>query len=299
MKSVKLTTSQFIEKAKLRHGERYDYSLVDYNGAKSKVDIICHRHGLFNQTATGHLRGGGCGKCVNNIKLTTEQFIERGRLKHGECYDYSLVKYVNKSSKVDIICQVHGVFSQRAENHLRGDRCPSCTNNKRLTKAEFIKKSVSVHGERYDYSLVEYSNNSKKVKIICLKHGVFEQGPNNHLNGNGCPRCKESKGELSIREFLIKNEIVFVQQHRFETCRNVLPLPFDFYLPNHKTCIEFNGRQHYVPIRCWGGDEGLKNLQICDNIKKTYCDNNKITLLTIKYTDNIIDKLKILIHPES
>ena len=115
--------------------------------------------------------------------------------------------------------------------------------------------------------------------------------PNNHLNNNGCPRCKESKGEKEIREWLINNKIKYKPQHRFPECKNILTLPFDFYLPEHNTCIEFNGRQHYEPINKWGGIENLKEIQRRDKIKMEYCQNNNIPLIIIKYNDKVIKKL--------
>lgn len=299
MKDIKLTTKEFIERAKLKHGNKYNYSLVKYDGAKIKVKIICSIHGEFNQIATNHLSGSGCPKCCGNIKLTKKQFIEKAKSIHFNKYDYSLIDYINTNKKIKIICPIHEEFEQKAANHLRGDNCPSCTKNKRLIKEEFIKRAKLKHGDKYDYSLVNYFNNSKKVKIICPKHDIFNQNPNNHINGNGCPRCKESKGEIEIRDYLIKNKIEYISQHRFKDCKDILPLPFDFYLPELNICIEFNGRQHYTPINIWGGIDELKKIQYRDKIKKEYCNKNKIILLIIRYNENVIIKLNKLINPKT
>jgi hypothetical protein len=299
MLNTKGTTSSFIEKAKMKHGDRYDYSLVRYNGAKHKVKIICPIHGEFEQQPTNHLYGQGCGKCSGNIKLDNSSFIEKAKIKHGDKYDYSLVSYLTCNDKVKIICPIHGEFEQRAINHLRGDGCSGCSCNRRLTNESFIERAKMKHGDKYDYSLIKIINNLIKIKIICPIHGEFEQKPNNHINGNGCPKCKESKGEIEIRNFLINNEIKFFSQHRFIDCRNILPLPFDFYLPNQNICIEFNGRQHYVPVIKWGGVNELEKIKYRDKIKMEYCRNNNIPLIIIKYNDNIIKKLTKLINPEA
>jgi hypothetical protein len=130
------------------------------------------------------------------------------------------------------------------------------------------------------------------VDIICKKHGVFNQPPIEHLNGRGCPICKTSKGELVIKKWLDGNDIEYYHQHKFSDCKNKLPLPFDFYLPNDNTCIEYNGRQHYEPI--WG-EKDLGRVNLTDNIKKSYCEKNKIKLITIRYDDDIISKIVFLI----
>jgi len=300
MRNTKKTTYEFIEEAKLIHGDRYDYSTSNYKTAKEKIKIICKIHGEFEQTPDSHInKKSNCPKCVNNKKLTTEEFIEKAKLIHGNKYDYSLTNYINDLSKIKVICLIHGEFMVKAGNHLRGDRCSRCTNNKKLTTEEFIEKAKLIHGNKYDYSITEYIKQSKKIKIICNIHGEFEQNPNNHLNNNGCPKCKESKGEKEIREWLIKNNINYKPQHRFPDCRNILTLPFDFYLPEYNTCIEYNGRQHYEPINKWGGVENLKEIQRRDKIKMEYCKNNNIPLLIIKYNDKIIKKLNNLINPKT
>lgn len=288
--NVLLTTNNFIEKANLKHGDKYNYSLVEYFGAKIKIKILCSKHGLFTQTPTNHLCGQGCPKCSNNILFTTDEFILKANLKHNYIFNYSLIYKLNK--KVKIICPLHGIFEQISKNHLRGDGCPTCSGNKKLTTEEFINKSKLKHGEKYDYSLVNYINNSKKVIIICEKHGEFIQAPNCHLNGSGCITCRHSKGEKLIKKFLLENKIKHIPQKRFKDCKYLLPLPFDFYLPDYNICIEYNGRQHYESIKSWGGDIEFKKRQFKDKIKMDYCINKNIQLLIIKYNEIILTKLK-------
>ena len=191
--SRKLTTKEFITRAKDVHGDKYDYSLVEYVNARTKVRIICPEHGVFEQTPSEHLRKHGCLSCCGKKQLTTEEFIVRARDIHGDKYDYSLVEYVNARSRVQIICPDHGVFEQIPNHHLHGYGCQYCGGSKKLTKEEFITRAREVHGDRYDYSLVEYVNTQTKVKIICPEHGVFKQTPNNHTSlKKGCPQCAET-----------------------------------------------------------------------------------------------------------
>ena len=120
---------------------------------------------------------------------------------------------------------------------------------------------------------------------------MFLQQVNAHLNGQGCMSCKTSKGEVFIKDFLIKNCISFIQQYKFDDCRDKKQLSFDFYLKNLNICIEFNGKQHYEPIEYFGGINSLKSQIKRDLIKREYCENNNILLIIIRYDDDIYDIL--------
>ena len=277
---------KFIQKAKLIHGDYYDYSLVEYINCRGKIKITCPIHGEFNQIANNHLMGSGCNECNNNNKKARLNFENKSNVKHEFKYNYSLVEYINNKSKVKIICPVHGEFEQTPLIHLQGCGCPKCSDNK-LNKVEFIIKAKKIHGDKYDYSLSEYIGSKIKLKIICPIHGEFEQIPNHHLSGAGCPICNESRGEREIRKFLDNNNIVFIKQKIFNECRDKKPLAFDFYLPNHNMCIEFNGRQHYEVVRYWGGELGFEKQKKRDMIKKDYCEKNGLKLIIINNLKNI------------
>jgi very-short-patch-repair endonuclease len=284
-------TNKFIEKSKLKHGNLYNYNLVDYINAHKKVKIICEKHGSFEQRPNDHLNGSGCSLCNGGVRLDTKQFIIKSKEIHGNRYDYSLSKYKTSYDKIKIICKEHGIFNQKSNGHLNGKGCPFCNGGVKLTKNIFIKKSKQIHGNTYDYSLVDYINTKTKVKIICKEHGVFTQLPYQHLSNNGCPICKESKGEKEIRNILNINNIIYKTQKRFENCKDKLPLPFDFYLPNYNLCIEYDGKQHFESINFFGGNKSFILQQKRDKIKNIYCKENNIKLLRIKYDENINEKL--------
>ena len=183
----------FIERARKVHGDKYDYSKVNYVNNCTPITIICPIHDEFPQTPNSHLSGHGCPHCSGNKKLTKEDFIEKAREVHGDKYDYSKVNYVSSKTLVSIICPIHGEFEQTPNNHLRGSGCPHCSGTKKLTKEDFIKKAREIHGDKYDYSKVNYVNNRTKVTIICPIHGEFPQRPSSHLNGKGCPHCGDRK----------------------------------------------------------------------------------------------------------
>lgn len=122
-------------------------------------------------------------------KLTTEEFVKRARVVHGDKYDYSKTNYMGALKNVCIICPEHGEFWQTPSNHLRGNGCPKCgiesaRKSKTSTIEDFVNKAREVHGDKYDYSKVEYADAHKNVCIICPKHGEFLQTPANHLSGN-------------------------------------------------------------------------------------------------------------------
>ena len=249
---MKDKTEEFIKKAKEVHGDKYDYSKVEYKKAIEKICIICPEHGEFWQQPSNHLSGQGCPVCrylksANKTKKTNKQFEEDSRKIHGNKYDYSKVDYKNQRTKVCIICPEHGEFWQIPTNHLKGCGCPSCGGNKKYTLEIFIKKAREVHGDKYDYSKVKYVNIDTKVCIICPEHGEFWQSPNCHINRHyGCPICDESHLESDIREMLKNNGIEFIQEYN---CKWLGKQFADFYLPKEKIIIECQGEGHFKPVR--------------------------------------------------
>jgi len=293
----RLNTEEFISLCREVRGDKYDYSKVEYINNKQKVFIICKSHGIFNQTPNNHLsKKQDCPKCSDFYfeKLSTEQFILNSRKVHGLKYDYSLAKYVGNKIDVQIICKKHGIFNQTPNNHISKEHvCPKCSNKFRDTST-FIEKSNKVHNFKYDYSIDKYKNCRTLIKIKCKDHGIFEQLPGSHLQGNGCPVCCESKGERKISNYLLKSNIKYIPQYKFKDCKNIYPLSFDFYLPNFNTCIEYNGEQHFTSIEYFGGDIDFEKRKKRDEIKKEFCINNKIDLINIKYNENIEEKLNFL-----
>ena len=356
----KRTVEQFIEEAKKIHGNKYDYSKVNYINTNTKVEIICPKHGSFFPRASDFLRGSNCPKCSKEVqtkKKTTEQFIEEAKKIHGNKYNYSKVNYINSNTKVEIICPKHGSFFQTpkshfkgcgckicgkitgaskkyigleklskeakkihgnkyeylnitgsgrqkkilikcnacqnsfwqgSEDHLHGHGCPICAGTKKKTTEQFIEEAKKIHGNKYDYSKVNYINSNTKVEIICKKcKKHFLQTAIDHTQGYGCPFCNFSKGEKEIENFLIENKISYIPQKKFSNCKDKRPLPFDFYLPELNIAIEYNGKQHYKPIEKFGGEKQLHKQRHHDWIKRKYCQKNNITLVIISYNENI------------
>lgn len=237
-------------------------------------------------------------------KLTQEQFINKAKDKHNNYYDYTLVNYISATTKVQIICPKHGVFEQQPNNHLFGQRCIKCMGDSvrkaRISSTkDFVEKSKKIHGDKYDYSLVNYKTGKDKVIIICSTHGEFLQTPFAHSSPSmkqGCPYCNISKGEDEVEKYLIKNKIEYNTQYTFIDCINPKTskkLPFDFYLPNNNILIEYQGEQHYKKTGYFERKAGgLKGLQYRDSIKKQYCQDKGIRFIEISYKDfNNITKI--------
>lgn len=249
MSRRKMSRGEFVKRACVIHNNKYDYSNVVYNGSHEKVSIVCPKHGEFRQFPWYHLTGAGCPKCKhdalgdvgNTNRLTKEQFVEKSRFVHGDRYDYSKSVYVNGKTKVCIICPEHGEFWQKPSDHLHGQGCPFCANNRPLNNCEFIRRARFVHGAKYDYSKVNYTFSNVDVCIICPEHGEFWQTPNNHLMGHGCPKCMlfgSSKVEelLYVRLCEIFGEDDIIRHYKSES----YPFKCDFYIKSRDLYIELN-----------------------------------------------------------
>lgn len=206
------TQQEFVEQGKVKYGEKFDYSQVQYVNAWTPVLIGCPAHGVFSQTPAAHLHNTtyGCPKCASDDAINrgkgpreprpqdrsnTAEFIERATALHGGQYDYSSVEYTKSNEKVAINCKVHGAFKQQASEHLAGSGCPKCGDERnaasqRQTVESFIARAKAVHGDKFDYSKVDYKTARVPVTIICPVHGEFQQPPDGHIN-RGCRKCAD------------------------------------------------------------------------------------------------------------
>lgn len=206
-----LTTEIFIEKVNKKHNYKYDYSLVDYKSAKTKIKIICPEHGVFEQLPYNHSFGKGCYKCgldkSNRAILAGKNFIEKAISIHKDKYNYSKVEYVRNNKKVIITCKKHGDFLQTPGKHLTGSGCIECAYNKNRKDDTILERFLQIHGEKYDYSKMNYFRRDKKVIITCKTHGDFLQTPNSHLQGNGCAKCA-GNNRLTTEEFIKRSNLI-------------------------------------------------------------------------------------------
>jgi len=197
------SSNKIIEFFKEKHGDKYDYSLVEYTGVQNNVKIKCKIHGIFEQTPSTHKRGGGCPKCGGTYQPSTDEIIVQFKTIHGDKYDYSLVDYITGLDKVKIICKIHGEFEQSPIKHKDGNGCPKCIGRHKSNN-DIIEEFKKLYGDKYNYDEVEYTGANNKIKIICHKHGPFYPTVSNFRKGSrGCPKCsgKGLKLDEHIEEF--------------------------------------------------------------------------------------------------
>lgn len=275
----RLTKEEFIEKAKVIHGDKYDYSKVEYTKNNVPVTIICPIHGEFWQIPNAHLRGQGCRYCglkkkADKRRTKLEDFVKQAIKIHGNKYDYSKVNYKNNRTEITIICPIHGEFQQTPGSHLRGCGCTECAGRHKWTTESIVIEFKKVHGNKYDYSKVNYNGIDNYVTIICPIHGEFQQTPYHHLQGNGCRYCKSSRLERIIDLMLTEYNI----EYERNTKKILGRLELDFYIPSKKIGIECQGIQHFKPSRLFGKNEHERTLKR-DDLKRQLCKEKGIKLL--------------------
>ena len=298
----------FLEKANQVHNNKYDYSKVDYKGCFQPICIICPEHGEFWQTPAGHLNKRGCPKCgvessSKQRRKTLEWFIENANRVHNNKYNYSKVDFKTTKDKVCIICPEHGEFWQAPYKHIYGKQdCPLCVKQKiwdsrgRITTNDFIAKANIIFNNKYDYSKVDYKRNDRKVCIICPEHGEFWQTPQHHLQGQECPECnkRNNKNECQLWRKLqdrYQNLEIIHEYHNNE----ILGLQsFDIFIPALKVAIEYQGGQHFKPLKNFGGYASFIKTAQRDKAKYEKCKKNGIKLLyytneTWNVTPNYLD----------
>ena len=293
----KVTTDIIIQRFKNKHGDKYDYSKVEYQSMHTKVCIICPKHGEFWQTPHNHLKGQNCPLCAKEKRKTKElynnqqKFIELSKQKFGNKFDYSKVNYENNRNKVTLICSKHGEISVIPYEHLSSQfGCKQCAvesvGKERINTYahHFFHKANIIHSNKYNYDNSVYNGISQSIVINCPIHGDFTQIASYHLDGCGCPvcGCRLSKGENEIYEFIKSKKIEVIRNDR-----NIIkPLELDLYLPNSNIAIEYNGL-------IWHSEQYKYN-PIMYHLEKTEkCNEQGIRLIHI-FEDEWLEKKEIV-----
>lgn len=256
---------------------------------KDKLDIICDTHGHFRQTIHNHFYlDNNCPKCSSAKVIELEDSV-KNLLKRKSI---EIIEYKGYRIKSTLLCITHGKFVSGIENaKIHG--CPKCANQSRIEreKIKFINRSKIVWGSiiEFDYKNMEYNGSERKMKIFSSITGLICQLPANHLLGFIPSR---SSGETIVENLLFNKEIKYIREMKFDGCKNINKLRFDFYIPEMNTCIEYNGVQHYKPIEFFGGSEKYQYQIKNDEIKRKFCESCGIHLIVISYKDPIIEKLE-------
>ncbi len=235
-----------------------------------------------------------CKRCGDCLRKSHTQYIED--LNDVNINIEPIEDYINTDTAILHKCKVcNHIWSIKPNHTLSGHGCPMCgfksmADNKRKPQEQYIQELFYVNP---NIEVVgEYINFTTALLHRCKKCGnEWYAKPIHTMRGHGCPVCNESHGEKQISQWLNNNNIEYIPQYRFDDCRDKYPLPFDFYLPLHNVCIEYNGKQHYEPVDYFGGQDAFEVRQYHDQIKQYYCQNNNISLINISYLQDIEEEL--------
>lgn len=306
VREVCCPTCNFINRAKKIHNNKYTYSNAHYINSKLPITITCPIHGDFKQRGDFHIRGHGCPKCCANSRGSTEEFIKRCKKIYGEdIYSYEKSVYTKCLNPITVTCSIHGDFTKLAKDVLQGHGCTYCARQY-VPKKQLIAKFRQIHGSKYDYSLINYTGMKQKITIICPIHGKFSQSIPHHLKGSGCSQCSTSHGEKEIIKSLKRYGQEFKHEKMFSDCKNISnnrPLRFDFFLPDKKLIIEYDGVHHFTPINFGGRDreksiKSFERQKQNDCLKNIYCKSHNINLLRIPFTakENIQEIIDFMLN---
>lgn len=284
------THEQFVEEVRNLNP---DITVIGtYKNSHTKIEFRCKEGHKWITTPSNVLAGKTCLTCANiqsslRQRKSHEQFVEEVRNLHP---DITVVgEYVNSNTKIEFMCSKGHIWKSAPSNLLSGCSCPFC-KGERISALKF-KTHKQFLGEVLELGIditVLGRYHSAREHILCRCNKCNHEWmitPNNLLRGFGCPKCKKSKGEQAVEEYLIANNIVFETQKRFADCIDQRPLPFDFYLPEYNMLIEYQGAQHYMATHRMGDEEKLIYRQKHDCIKREYCKDKGINLLEIPYTN--------------
>lgn len=226
--AARSTTDEFVARARAVHGDVYEYTKSVYTGTDVKLTITCRVHGDFEQVSHSHLSGRGCPQCRSSkiaatkraqqlgaaeeshyhnmsTKLTLSDFLARAAAKHGDRYTYDTATFKDSTTKMNVVCRTHGVFSVAPAHHMQGRGCPQCRgSNISAAKSNglewFLSECRKTHGDKYDYSAIsDYTAADRPYTIVCRKHGAFEQNGWAHKSGQGCPACGTERAAAACR----------------------------------------------------------------------------------------------------
>lgn len=329
--AIMKTNEKFIQEVYNLVGDEYEF-LEEYKGGFVKIKVKHNKCGnIYKTEPSAFLQGHKCKYCNKEEKI--QRLIKRNsskdfknknskrlRMSNQEFLSkvYELVRdeytfleeYELSSKKILVKHNVCGnKYYVTPNKFLQGRRCPMCANKvrKKTMTSEFCDISKRINNKyNNNFTLLEFNKIDDDCKIKCNNcNNEIDIHCGYLLYNNTYYKCKYcnqtmSNGEYLIEQYLIKNNIKYISEKRFDDCRNILPLPFDFYLVDYNTCIEFQGEQHYSLVYNFFGNhtkeesiKKLKDIQNRDKIKKDYCINNGINFIEITY-DNICNITEIL-----
>lgn len=269
--------------------------LGEYIDAKTPILHFCILHQVeWFASPSNVLYGKGCHVCcgekiADKLRKNSNQYIVE--LEKANPNVILVGGYIDSHTPALHKCKVDGYeWYAKPSNVAYRTGCPMCAGNVKKTHEQYIEE---IQFANSDIEVIEkYVDAKTPILHKCKIDGyIWSAVPDTVLHGCGCPQCAESSGERQVRQWLEKYNIVYEYQHPFKDCRDVLALPFDFYLPDFNMCIEYDGRQHFESIEYFGGQKSFEYVQRHDKIKNEYCEKNNIKLLRIPYFTNVEEEL--------
>ena len=234
---IKKTKEEYIQKAKIIHNYKYDYSqIIELPKRDFRVNIICLQHGIFEQSFHKHLSGDGCKKCANEkigkerIEKAKNKFINDAIIIHNNKYDYSKLNYISAKEKIIITCLIHGDFEQIPNSHLNGNGCKKCANEKVKERMSILwdiyKEDLQkIHNNKYNYSKVIWKGVDVDITVECPIHGEFKIRPVDHKRERGCRACfKETfipYNKLNTQKFIEKSIKIWGNRYNYSKTKYI------------------------------------------------------------------------------
>lgn len=296
--SLKRTKTQekFLEELKVLNPNVKIMS--SYKNTNTKVQCKCLIDGnIWEATPDALLRGRGCPICGRQTQAQKQKKSHNDFINELQKINPDIIvleEYKNNKTKIKCYCKTHNiVWEITPSDLLQGKGCKQCgidklSRIKTKTHKQFIKRMSIVSPDILIKS--QYIRNTTNILCQCRICGREWEAPAyNLLSGRGCPHCKATYGEQKIRSYLELHKIQYFFQYKFQECKNIFELPFDFYLPQYNMCIEYDGQQHFKPVSFSGdksvAEQNFAKTQYNDKIKNKYCQDNNIFLLRIGYWD--------------
>ncbi len=297
--SKRKTHEQFIKEFNEKNPNANHIEILgEYVKNSTPLPCKCKIDGYEWNCRPSHLLGSkstkptNCPMCSGKARKTTEYF--KKEIKEINPNIEILGEYINSSTKILCKCKIDGhEWSPIPDNLLQKHGCPKCGGQLKKENEVFKKELENINPNII--TLEEYNGTHNHILCKCnICNHSWKSRPHELLDGYGCPQCNSSKGEVKIINYLNKLNAKFISQYKFKDCKFKQQLPFDFYLPQHNICIEFDGKQHFEIIEHFGGLDYFIDRKIRDTIKNIYCQQNNIKLIRIPYWDfdNIEEILK-------
>lgn len=290
-----ITNEEFLKRVYKLVGDEYTF-LEPYVNSRTAILVRHNKCGKISKMEPNNfLSGARCKYCAHNVKLTTQQVKERIKKMYGNEYTL-LSEYKGMNHRIKVMHNKCGyVYTVGAINFLLSkQRCPKCYKTPKKTANEFQRELNNIYGKSVYTIVGKYINAKTRVEIKCSVCGnVWLTKPNWILSGqSGCPYCNQSHGERLIASLLNQLEIAYVYPYKIKDLKDKQELHYDFYIPDQKILIEYQGLQHYESIDYFGGKDQFKIQQKHDQMKREYAKEHGYKLIEVPYTEDTLGKIK-------